>query len=338
MRLSFVIISFFALSCSGGKTANPANTVAVTFGIKWVIPGQQKPIDVVGGALYAVDCAAVGVSFISVNVTNSSGASVASGGPWACTAGFGTIAAVPVGNNYTFTVNGMNSGGTTLYQGQQSGVNLVAGNTNDIGTIAVNYVGAGTGTGTGTGTATGTHAGMVFVAQGSGGFYMDTTEVTQEAYQRVVGSNPSYFTGCPTCPVEQVTWYEADTYCRSVGKRLPKEAEWEYAATSGGTGQTYAGTSDVTLLPQYAWYVDNSGNTTHPVGQKLPNGLGLYDMTGNVYEWTDSWWDTTNTYRVFRGGSWLDVAGNLRAAYRDYAGPVFSYGSIGFRCSQYPPP
>ena len=169
------------------------------------------------------------------------------------------------------------------------------------------------------------------------GFYMDKTEVTQGAYQRVIGSNPSNFKGCPACPVETVSWFEADAYCKKVGKRLPTEAEWEYAATSGGGKEEYAGTGDESKVGDYAWCDRNSGGETHPVGEKLPNGLGLYDMSGNVFEWTDSWYDDSKEYRVLRGGAWNYSANNLRTAFRFYnyfPGDRLN-GSLGFRCSQY---
>jgi len=177
--------------------------------------------------------------------------------------------------------------------------------------------------------------GMVFVKQGDGGFYMDKTEVTQEAYQRVIGSNPSHFKDCPTCPVEQVTWFEADAYCKKVGKRLPTEQEWEYAATSGGKKEEYAGTSNEGELGDYAWYRANAGRKTHPVGEKKPNGLGLYDMTGNVWEWTDSWYSGNSGDRVLRGGSWSTDPDNLRASNRFYFTPdIRSDFTFGFRCAQ----
>lgn len=180
-----------------------------------------------------------------------------------------------------------------------------------------------------------TPQGMVFVKQGDGGFYMDKTLVTQEAYQRIVGSNPSMFTGCPTCPVEQVTWDEAVAYCERVGKVLPNEKAWEYAATSGGKGETWAGTSKESELGDYAWYRSNAGGKTHPVGAKKPNGLGLYDMNGNVWEWMADWYDSSQKYRAMRGGSWHVSALNLRAALRNGLPSDFRDDRIGFRCSQY---
>lgn len=114
-------------------------------------------------------------------------------------------------------------------------------------------------------------------------FYMDKTEVTQAEYRKVMGINPSSLSGCDDCPVEQVNWYDANEYAKKVGKRLPTEAEWEYAARGGNKskGYTYSGSNSISSV---GWYGDNSGYKTHPVAQKQPNELGLYDMSGNVYE------------------------------------------------------
>lgn len=181
------------------------------------------------------------------------------------------------------------------------------------------------------GTASG---GMAYVTRGNEGFHIDSTLVSQEAYQRVIGINPSRFKGCATCPVEQVNWDEANAYCGKVGKRLPTETEWEYAATSGGKGETWAGTSNSGNLGEYAWYEKNSGGKTHPVREKKPNGLGLYDMSGNVWEWMADWYDSSRKYRVLRGGSWSASALNLRAALRNGLPPDFRDDRIGFRCSR----
>ena len=111
------------------------------------------------------------------------------------------------------------------------------------------------------------------------GFRMGRTTVTQEAYQRVAGKNPSHFKGAQL-PVDSVNWNEAQNYCRAVGMRLPTEAEWEYAARAGSSGSRYGD------IDQIAWYVGNSGGKTHEVMQKQPNAWGLYDTLGNIRQWT----------------------------------------------------
>ena len=173
-------------------------------------------------------------------------------------------------------------------------------------------------------------------------FYMDVYEVTQADYQRVTGSNSSHFSGCSNCPVELVSWNEAKAFCERVGKRLPTEAEWEYAARGGTTGSRYGSVGSV------GWYGDNSGNKTHPVGQKQANAYGLYDMLGNVWEWTADWsgdyssspsgdpqgpWFGTD--RVVRGGGWFgNYDRSLRASFRGYLVPSIRSDSLGFRCAR----
>ena len=179
-------------------------------------------------------------------------------------------------------------------------------------------------------------------------FYIGKYEVTQTEWVKVMGSNPSYFTACGTsCPVEQVSWNDIQTFISKLntasGKnyRLPTEAEWEYAARSGGKSEKYSGSSDINAV---AWYSSNSGSTTHPVGQKQANGLGLYDMSGNVWEWVSDWYGTysssaqtnptgatSGSYRVFRGGSWYIGATSARASYRAYYPPAFRTYAVGFR-------
>lgn len=175
--------------------------------------------------------------------------------------------------------------------------------------------------------------------------------VTQAQWQAVMGSNPSMFTG-DRLPVEQVSWEDAQAFIAKLNAmtgrhyRLPTEAEWEYAARSAGKREKWAGTSDANQLGEYAWYMDNSGEKTHKVGQKRPNGLGLYDMSGNVGEWVqDRYGDVyygespketpqgpmTGSNRVIRGGSWDDEAGFVRAALRHFNVPSRRDSDYGFR-------
>ncbi len=176
-------------------------------------------------------------------------------------------------------------------------------------------------------------------------FYMDKTEVTQAEYRKVMGKNPSNFSGCDDCPVEKVSWHDANAYAQKVGKRLPTEAEWEYAARGGNKskGYTYSGGNN---LDAVGWYDNNSGGKTHPVAQKQPNELGLYDMSGNVWEWCSDWYDkgyysrspqndpqgpNSGKYRVLRGGSWYDSGSSCRVANRNRYDPDGRHDDHGFR-------
>jgi len=176
-------------------------------------------------------------------------------------------------------------------------------------------------------------------------FYMGKYEVTQGQWQAVMGSNPSDFKNCgANCPVELVSWNDTQDFIgRLNGKtgksyRLPTEAEWEFAARSGGKREKYAGGDD---LDRVAWYGSNSGSKTHPVGTKAPNGLGLSDMSGNVWEWCQDWYGdkyygesprdnprgpSSGQYRVLRGGSWGDSPEIVRAADRSRLGPAYRKG------------
>jgi formylglycine-generating enzyme required for sulfatase activity len=111
--------------------------------------------------------------------------------------------------------------------------------------------------------------------------------------------------------------------------RLPTEEEWEYAARSGGKDETWAGTSNEQELYDYAWSRNNAGGSTQPVGVKKPNGLGIYDMSGNVWEWCSSLYEGSN--RVFRGGGWYGDPSGLRASARDNGSPDGRGYGLGFR-------
>ncbi len=184
-------------------------------------------------------------------------------------------------------------------------------------------------------------------------FYIGKYEVTQGQWKKIMGSNPSNFSSCgDNCPVENVSWNDAMEYISKLnskgGKnyRLPTEAEWEYAARSGGKSERYAGGNNVDNL---AWYLSNSGHHTHAGGTKAPNGLGLYDMSGNVWEWTNDWYGenyyaesprnnppgpVSGEYRVLRGGSVLGDPQFVRASERLASTPNHKNDYYGFRVAR----
>ncbi|MDP8211053.1 MAG: SUMF1/EgtB/PvdO family nonheme iron enzyme, partial [Candidatus Stygibacter australis] len=199
-------------------------------------------------------------------------------------------------------------------------------------------------------------------------FYIGKYEVTQGEYEAVMGKNPSNFKDSgKDAPVEQVSWYDAVEYCNKLsdqegldrcysgsgenikcdfdanGYRLPTEAEWEYAALGGNKskGYKYSGSNG---LKQVAWYKDNSGSKTHSAGGKQANELGVYDMSGNVWEWCWDWkgdyssglqnnprGSSSGSSRVFRGGCWSSYASYCRTAYRYIISPGYSFSYLGFR-------
>lgn len=204
-------------------------------------------------------------------------------------------------------------------------------------------------------------------------FYIGKTEVIQAQYQAVMGKNPSHFKG-DNLPVESVTWHDAVEFCKKLSQkegvtyRLPTESEWEYAARGGNQsrGYTYSGSND---LKEVGWYYENSGNRTldddnwdfdnlkkyncqtQPVGTKQPNELGIYDMSGNVWEWCNDWYDgnyyknspsnnptgpsSGGSNRVLRGGSWYSHASFCRVAYR-FSDDAGGNGGNGFRVVRLP--
>lgn len=205
-------------------------------------------------------------------------------------------------------------------------------------------------------------------------FRLDQTPVTQEAYQALTGDAPWLLCEGPTCtpaspkhPAWFVTWTEADAYCKAVGKRLPTEAEFEFASRAGTStiwpwgdtlaqGCKYANIADLALRKAFKrWVVTNCDDGSAliaPVGGYKPNAWGLQDMTGNVWHWTADWFSTTyyqtsprenpkgpasGSGRVMRGGSWMGSPEATRSAFRDGFAPDGRYpGSIGFRCASDP--
>ena len=209
-------------------------------------------------------------------------------------------------------------------------------------------------------------------------FYMSAHEVTQSEYYGVMRENPSWFSGNWDNPVECVSWYDAIEYCNALslingltpcyrgnrdrgytcdfsadGYRLPTEAEWEYAARGGKKDYLdtrYSGSDNLSRVAWYGYYDEEDENrtvteyTTMPVERKLPNELGLYDMSGNVWEWCWDWYGgytsaaqtnphgaSSGSFHVNRGGSWGDFASNCRVARRGYDSPSYSHYLLGFR-------
>ncbi|MFM6060667.1 MAG: formylglycine-generating enzyme family protein, partial [Microcystis aeruginosa] len=180
--------------------------------------------------------------------------------------------------------------------------------------------------------------------------------VTQAQYQAVMGKNPSQFQNNPQNPVERVSWNDAQAFCQKLSQitgktyRLPTEAEWEYACRAGTTTRFYFG-DDANQSGNYAWYKGNSQKTTHPVGQKKPNAWGLYDMSGNVWEWCEDDWhdnyigapkdgsawtinnDNRSHLKCLRGGSWnsYKAPDYCRSAIRSRNLPSYDNYSRGFR-------
>lgn len=184
-------------------------------------------------------------------------------------------------------------------------------------------------------------------------FSIGKYEVTQAQWETVMGSNPSRFKNCgPECPVEYVSWNDVQGFIKKLNAqtgrqyRLPTEAEWEYAARAGASEYKWAGVNDEERLPRFAWYEANSGEITHKAGLKKPNGLGIYDMSGNVWEWCQDWYEEgyyeespknnptgpeKGEFRVLRGGSWGHTAASARVTYRARVVPSNRFNDNGLR-------
>jgi formylglycine-generating enzyme required for sulfatase activity len=167
-------------------------------------------------------------------------------------------------------------------------------------------------------------------------FYLGKYQVTQEQWQAVMGKNPAYFKG-PRNPVETVSWDDVQEFIKRLNARekhnryrLPTEMEWELAARGGKSTRYFFGESPASM-GEYAWFGDNAGRTTHPVGQKKPNPYGLYDVYGNVWEWVQDWYadklpddreltdyrgPSRGVFRILRGGSWDENAEDCRSGLR----------------------
>ncbi len=202
-------------------------------------------------------------------------------------------------------------------------------------------------------------------------FYMCPYEVTQAQWWAVMGENPSYYSG-NNLPVEDISWYDAIEFCNALseseglapcytvngtdvtlnpsanGYRLPTEAQWEYAARGGAQSQgyLYSGSDNI---DEVAWYYENSNLTTHPVGTKQPNELGLYDMSGNVWEWCWDWYSdyssdsqtdpvgpTSGMTRIYRGSGWAYNAVSCRVTNRKSYTPSYDFNFLGIRLVRVP--
>ena len=181
------------------------------------------------------------------------------------------------------------------------------------------------------------------------GFWIGKYEVTQGQWEQIMGSNPSHFDSGDNYPVETVSWDDCQIFIDDLNSRsgnifrLPTEAEWEYAARSGGREEKYAGGDNLDSL---GWYLNNSESRTHEAGTKVANGLGIYDMSGNVYEWCSDWYasgyyagsppdnpqgPSTGSFRVGRGAGWRDFAWFCRSAFRGRNTPGYRDFNLGFR-------
>ena len=192
-------------------------------------------------------------------------------------------------------------------------------------------------------------------------YYLGVFEVTQGQYEKVMGTNPSYFpkrvigkSDSSMYPVEKVSWEDAVEFCKKLSElpeekkagrvyRLPTEAEWEYACRAGSKA-AYSFGANSKSLGDYAWFGENSGRQTHPVGEKKANAWGLYDMHGNVWELCSDWYGeypkgavsdpsgpNEGSDRVIRGGGWFNGAANCRSAFRISFVPSLRYDILGFR-------
>jgi formylglycine-generating enzyme required for sulfatase activity len=188
-------------------------------------------------------------------------------------------------------------------------------------------------------------------------FWLGKYEVTQGEYAAVMGKNPSHFPGDSNRPVEKVSYFDAAAYCLALTKRerearrlppnydyrLPSEAEWEFACRAGTTNLFSFG-DETTEADQYAWTLENSHATTHPVGQKRPNLWGFHDMHGNVWEWCSDWFapytpgavtnpvgPSESKYKVFRGGGWNHAIDFARSSSRFMMSPSNGIYFVGLR-------
>jgi formylglycine-generating enzyme required for sulfatase activity len=341
-KLNFMFKCLFVLTVgsllvSCGNTNN--NNASLNFSLN-VKNGNAKQV----AATSATDiCADYGIDTINAAVLNSSGTQVGNG-TWACSAHNGFIGGLPEGTGFTLSIEGL-TGSTKVLQGKKEGLTLVNNSTTSAGSVTITpfsiidkvsgmellKVPGGTFT-MGNTILNGLSDGVTHQVT-VGDFYIGKYEVTEAEWVAVMGSSPPVSNNCgANCPVVALTNAEVQSFITNLNKqsgrnyRLPTEAEWEYAARSGGKKENYSGSDDINAV---AWYSINSSNAIHLVGQKQANGLGLYDMSGNVSELVSDWYGiysstaqtnptgpTSGYNKIARGGSYYGTATSARASAR----------------------
>lgn len=343
-NLALAIVCMTALSCSGGHDG----TGSISFTLKSVPEKSSIPNA-------RMDCG--DVATVEVVVFDGTGAQIAHGGPWDCTSHSGALDNIPAGTSRALKVIAKDGSGEPTQWGYVKNVAVANGQTTNIGEITISGAGP-----------------MEFVAGGCfdmgdtfgdgapnelpahevclDGYFMDAYEMTLRRFMNNGGSGGYGCTNDIGCPVRNVSWEMANDFCSVNGKRLPTEAEWEFAARERGRHVRFGNGSDNIECNSANW-VDCWGSAsreTLPVGSLPPNSLGLYEMSGNVFEWVWDWYDNgyyssspkqnprgpdSGTKRVARGGSVFTIKDSLRATYRNGYDPVdqFALAFSGFRCA-----
>lgn len=339
------------LSCAG-ESGHGDSTSSVSFHLKFP-ESQENQISTA-----RMDCSADGVSTVIAMVFGPDRYLNVIGGPWSCDSHYGEVSGVPSGSGIKVVVIARDGAGAQKYYGYQTDISVADGESKNIGEITmssvaqyVSFIPGGCfdmGDNFNDGDSVERPVHKVCLDD----FLMDTYEMRQDWYRSMGYGPDSYWTSQD--PVMDVSWYDANDFCTSwVGGRLPTEAEWEYAARGAGQLVRY-GTSSGSLSRSEANYGSEtccSGDSSDgylessPVGSYAPNILGLYDMTGNSWEWVNDWYDsgyygsspednpqgpTSGTERVMRGGDWSSDTNAARAAFRLGFDPS---GDIGFRCA-----
>ena len=360
-----LLLIFFSCGPNNDRNSGNGSTTTGSYHASLVFPDNITRIETNAKALEGIDCEAEGIAVIRFAFFDEVDTPLVDD-QFPCSDHHATVAGIPPGNNRRVMVTAENQGGEVLLQGEQRNITIRANQDTKGADIIMMSP------------ALSNDLGMTFILipadtfmMGSPAteldrdddeirhevtltqdFYMQTTEVTQGQWQAVMDENPSYSQNCGLdCPVEDVAWDDVQEFIARLNAqstdgytyRLPTEAEWEYACRAGTETRYYTGNSEADL-DRAGWYDNNSGDQTHPVGQKEPNGFGLYDMHGNVWEWCSDWYGTYPTgsvtdpqgpssgeYRVLRGGSWRSIGWSMRCAIRLGLVPAARHDFDGLR-------